>query len=259
MTYSPSLNYYKRFSGLDNASHRLTSNWRHDYSPRARLSLSELVTYTPEQDVDPNRLSSNTVIVQRTTTTISNFRGALVFEKSHKTTLNWTFRSNERAFSSDNYIDTGEQEAGMEYRRMLGRFSSFNTGYDFGLFNYKGRYPGADHHNVHVGYGSGLRPRLPRRRLGVGYNVLVPDDPNQKNSDGLFTNATVGFHSGPTRGNLGYSRGIRQGGGVFAASRAANSFGNIRWDMTPHHLCRDDGHLQRQRADRRLDGHRPGE
>lgn len=230
-TYSPSLYYYRRFSGLDTAGHRLASDWRHDYSPRTRLSLSELLTYTPEQDVDPNRLSSNSVIVQRTRTTISNFRGELVFEKTHKTTLTWTFRYNERAFSSNDYIDTGEQEAGMEYRRALGRFSSFNAGYDFGLFNYKGRFPGADHHNAHVGYGMTLGPAF-NAGVGVGYNVLVPDDPNQKTSDGVFTNASVGFHGGPVRGNLGYSRGIRQGGAIFAASRAANSFGNVRWEVT---------------------------
>jgi len=231
VSYAPSVNYYADRSGLDNASHRLTSSWRHDYSPRASLDLNEFLTYTPEQNLDPNQLQGNNVLVQRTRTTTSNFRGVFAFEKSEKTTLTWTYRYQERAFSSDDYVDNASHAASMDYRRRIGRRSSFNTGYEYGLFSYKGRYPGAEHHTAHVGYGFSTTGGF-NASANVGYDILYPDDPSQKNADGIFTGAQVGYRTGPFSSTFGYTRGIRNGGGVFVTSRAANSYGNLRWEIS---------------------------
>jgi len=230
-TYTPSANYYQNRSGLNNLSHRLNSTWRHEYSPRASLSLTEYLTYTPEQNLDPNQLQNNNILVQRTRTTTSSFRGIYTFTRSDRTTLTGTYRYRERAFSSNDYVDNANHAAGFEYRRRFGRRNSFNTGYEYGLFSYKGRFPGADHHTAHVGYGLTFGSGF-NLNASLGYNILLPDDPDQKSSDGMTLNGSVGYKAASVNTMIGYSHGITAGAGAFTSARSDNSHGSVRWTMT---------------------------
>ena len=231
LAYSPVASVYFERSELNDISHNLSANWRHNYTPRTALSLSEYLNYTPEQDPDPNTLQQNALLVPRTNTTNSTFRGTLGFQVSRPTSLSWSYRHVLRSFSSDDFVDSSNHNLGMQWQRRLAGRSSISAGYEYGAFSFSGGGNGAESHQASVGYGF-ASPRGFNLSANVGYNILRPEDPNSEDSSGLYLNGSTGWQSDRVATTVGYSRGFRDGGGAFATAETHNAYGNVRFNLT---------------------------
>lgn len=232
LNYVPTAYFYQDRSYLNQVGHDLYSTWRHRYTPRTSLNFSENFHHTPEQDLDPNNLQQNNLFTLRTSRTNNTFRGAFSFMESARTTLTWSYRNVLRAFSSRDYIDSLNQDAGFEWKRQVGPHSFVTSGYEFGTFSFSQNQPGSQHHQMNVGYGF-ESPRGLNLTLSVGYNILVPDDSSINNSSGIYTNSSFGWQGPRLSASGGYAHGFSDGGGVYTNAQTRSSFANLRFTFTP--------------------------
>jgi hypothetical protein len=232
VSYSPVYTAYFGKSSLNQLGHNLNSSWQHKYSPRTSLDLDEYFNYTPEQDLDPNNLDVNALLTRRTSHTNNNFKGDLEFKKSTVTTLNWTYRYVLRGFSSSDYIDSMNHEAGFQWKRRVGRYNFVSAGYEYAVYIFERNVPGSDRHVATVGYGYASQQGF-NLNLNVGYNVLLPDDPNEPNVTGTYTNSSIGWSGKKVAAAGGYTRDISGGGGAYANARSQGAYGSLRLTYTP--------------------------
>ena len=242
LAYSPTGLFYQDRSYLDQVSHDLTSSWRHSYTPRTSLNLSEQLNYTPEQDLDPNAAQLTSLLTRRTSRLTSGFQGNLGVQHSATSGLTYTYRNAVRSFSSPEFIDTVDHHAGVHWKRRVGRHSSINSGYEYGIFEFgsvpsdpnsanAGRNLGSDHHQANVGYGFESARGL-HLNVSAGYNVLLPDDPDLHRSSGLYADTSVGWSGPRLVASGGYNRGISDGGGAYTNSQNENLYSNLRWTVS---------------------------
>ena len=188
LSYSPRATVYRQDPGLNNDTHRLRSTWRHDYSTRSRLLLSQDFLYTPEEAVDPN-VASNAPVLNSTDRGFSNFQGRYTFQKSARTTLNVNYRYNNRTFSSDEFFDSSNHGAGVIWTRQMTQRHSVNAGYNYSIFSFRGRsvvdlntgmlvkLPGSQVQTAGAGYSFSSQKGF-SIGLNAGYNVIYSDDPD---------------------------------------------------------------------------------
>jgi len=241
LSYSPTALFYQDRTYLNSVNHDLSSAWHHSYSPRTTMNLSEAFNYTPEQDLDPNNVQAGSLLTRQTSRISNGFRGDVGFQHSETTTLTWNYHNTMRRFSSPEFIDSTNHNAGFQWRRRVGRGSSINSGYDFGIFTFgetvsdpnapSNSPSGSKHHQGHAGYGFSSARGLVLS-LNAGYSILVPDDSGLSRSSGVFADTSIGWSGKRLVTTAGYNRGFSDGGGAFTTSRNQNIFSNLRWMVT---------------------------
>lgn len=240
IAYSPTGSFFVSRSELNQLSHNLNSTWSHNYSQRSSLAFNGYVNYTPEQDIDPNNLQQNSLLVQRTSQTHANLRGVYTIEATRMTGFSFSYGFFTRLFSSPDYVDSRNHHAGMQWRRSLGERHSVTAGYDYGIFSFSDDSSttsdpnnpvtfdtGSRTHRGSVGYGF-QSVRGFTAAVNVGYNILEPEETIFESTSGLYLSSTVGWSADRFGLAGGYSRGFTDGGGAFGNAETNNAYGSYR-------------------------------
>src|SRR5262245_39309610 len=250
LTYSPFATYYAEQIDLSEVSHNVNSNWRHDYTARSSLSLNALANYTPEQDVDPNGLSTNRVYVNQTDQVSGGLRAQYSFLASARTTISGNYRYVVRTYGADNYVDNSTHNAGVSWQRKITAHAFLQTGYEYGRFLYsdgapltkepgvprdpneiRSRDSDAQHHLVTAGYGLEFGRGF-RTLVNAGYNIINPSDSHLEDNSGFYFNGEADWTGTKLFASVGYVHSLYGGSGSFTNSQADNFRGTLRYAFT---------------------------
>ncbi len=236
--YSPSADFYEQ-EDLDRVSHSLSSSWRHDYSPRGAILVTEDATYTPEQNLDPNRLDDGGVLVRRTRAASSRFTGEFAFQRTPRTRLLWRYRHSLRAYDAGELIDSSRHDAGFGLQRGFARHGFLRAGYEYALYRFSGGEPaetadaadrGAAQHLGYAGLGVDLPGGL-RASLDGGYERLAPDDRARDVEGDVFVRSELGYGGRRAQAAAGWSRGFSDGGGALENAQTQQAHASVRLEM----------------------------
>lgn len=264
IAYSPYGEFYED-SDLSQLSHALGLSWDHRYTPRLSLGLAEAFNYNPKLPTDPNGASLGGALVSDSSTLANDFKLALSFRTTQKSSLAWTYRSIERAYSSDQLLDTSGDGLGMEYQRTFGPHVVMSTAYEFGLYSFKDGLPppvsaamqdfctltpsdpncialaalaaqppaedqGSGRHRIYAGYAYDVPAGL-HVAFDGGYDHLVFSDKDFGSASMPFVRTSLGWNGKRLTGRLGYEQGLDEGGGVLTSAelRRYRVDGHIRF------------------------------